>query len=179
MLRLLKRYQMRLTVWRLCTQRLIRSLHQSWMNMPLKSDLNVLFDADGKYIGNLIQCYVINDELVIQDMSPMQPRFIHSLWQVALIPSAGWLLLPTRYKPFNGAPTITYTGTNIGQLRKLRLKCFLVIPADSLRGIFLPIFRWQVCQISSFFLLLFYKVYHLIYLNDPLIYCHYELELQH
>lgn len=37
--------------------------------IALKSDLNVLFDADGKYIGNLIQCYVINDELVIQDMS--------------------------------------------------------------------------------------------------------------
>lgn len=37
--------------------------------IALKSDLNVLFDADGNYIGNLIQCYVINDELVIQDMS--------------------------------------------------------------------------------------------------------------
>ncbi|HGD1712292.1 TPA: TaqI-like C-terminal specificity domain-containing protein [Streptococcus agalactiae] len=37
--------------------------------IALKSDLNILFDADGNYIGNLIQCYVINDELVIQDMS--------------------------------------------------------------------------------------------------------------
>ncbi|HAQ3910899.1 TPA: N-6 DNA methylase [Enterococcus faecium] len=37
--------------------------------IALKSDLNVLFDAEGNYIGNLIQCYVINDELVIQDMS--------------------------------------------------------------------------------------------------------------
>lgn len=37
--------------------------------IALKSDLNVLFDAAGNYIGNLIQCYVINDELVIQDMS--------------------------------------------------------------------------------------------------------------
>ena len=37
--------------------------------IALKSDLNVLFDADGNYIGNLIQCYVINDELIIQDMS--------------------------------------------------------------------------------------------------------------
>ena len=37
--------------------------------IALKSDLNVLFDVDGKFIGNLIQCYVINDELVIQDMA--------------------------------------------------------------------------------------------------------------
>lgn len=37
--------------------------------IALKSDLNVLFDTDGNHIGNLIQCYVINDELVIQDMS--------------------------------------------------------------------------------------------------------------
>lgn len=37
--------------------------------IALKSDLNVLFDAEGKFIGNLIQCYVINDELVIQDMA--------------------------------------------------------------------------------------------------------------
>lgn len=37
--------------------------------IALKSDLNILFDAEGNYIGNLIQCYVINDELVIQDMS--------------------------------------------------------------------------------------------------------------
>lgn len=37
--------------------------------IALKSDLNVLFDAEGNHIGNLIQCYVINDELVIQDMS--------------------------------------------------------------------------------------------------------------
>lgn len=37
--------------------------------IALKSDLNVLFDVDGNHIGNLIQCYVINDELVIQDMS--------------------------------------------------------------------------------------------------------------
>lgn len=37
--------------------------------IALKSDLNVLFDSDGNYIGNIIQCYVINDELIIQDMS--------------------------------------------------------------------------------------------------------------
>ena len=37
--------------------------------IALKSDLKVLFDVDGKFIGNLIQCYVINDELVIQDMA--------------------------------------------------------------------------------------------------------------
>ena len=37
--------------------------------IALKSDLNVLFDVEGNHIGNLIQCYVINDELVIQDMS--------------------------------------------------------------------------------------------------------------
>ena len=37
--------------------------------IALKSDLNVLFDADGNFIGNLIQCYVVNDELVIQDMA--------------------------------------------------------------------------------------------------------------
>lgn len=37
--------------------------------IALKSELNVLFDVDGNHIGNLIQCYVINDELVIQDMS--------------------------------------------------------------------------------------------------------------
>ena len=37
--------------------------------IALKSDLNVLFDVDGNFIGNLIQCYVINDELVIQDMA--------------------------------------------------------------------------------------------------------------
>lgn len=37
--------------------------------IALKSDLNVLFDSDGKTIGHLIQCYVINDELVIQDKS--------------------------------------------------------------------------------------------------------------
>lgn len=37
--------------------------------IALKSDLNVLFDAEGHHIGNLIQCYVINDELIIQDMS--------------------------------------------------------------------------------------------------------------
>ncbi|EKF8742220.1 Eco57I restriction-modification methylase domain-containing protein, partial [Staphylococcus pseudintermedius] len=36
--------------------------------IALKSELNVLFDNDGNYIGNLIQCYVINDELIIQDM---------------------------------------------------------------------------------------------------------------
>lgn len=35
--------------------------------IALKTDLNVLFDIDGKYLGNLIQCYVINDELVIQN----------------------------------------------------------------------------------------------------------------
>ena len=37
--------------------------------IALKSDLNVLFDSEGNYIGNIIQCYVINDELIIQDMS--------------------------------------------------------------------------------------------------------------
>lgn len=37
--------------------------------IALKSDFNVLFDVDGNFIGNLIQCYVINDELVIQDMA--------------------------------------------------------------------------------------------------------------
>lgn len=37
--------------------------------IALKSDLNIIFDADGEYIGNLIQCYVINDELIVQDMS--------------------------------------------------------------------------------------------------------------
>ncbi|MEB8070770.1 MULTISPECIES: TaqI-like C-terminal specificity domain-containing protein [Staphylococcus] len=36
--------------------------------IALKSELNVLFDSDGNHIGNLIQCYVINDELIIQDM---------------------------------------------------------------------------------------------------------------
>lgn len=35
--------------------------------IALKSELNVLFDEEGHFIGNLIQCYVINDELVIQD----------------------------------------------------------------------------------------------------------------
>jgi len=37
--------------------------------IAIKSELNILIDADGLYIGNLIQCYVINDELIIQDMS--------------------------------------------------------------------------------------------------------------
>lgn len=37
--------------------------------IALKSELNVLFDDEGNHIGNLIQCYVINDELVIQDMA--------------------------------------------------------------------------------------------------------------
>lgn len=36
--------------------------------IALKSELNVLFDSDENHIGNLIQCYVINDELIIQDM---------------------------------------------------------------------------------------------------------------
>lgn len=37
--------------------------------IALKSELNVLFDSDENHIGNYIQCYVINDELIIQDMS--------------------------------------------------------------------------------------------------------------
>ncbi|MFW8054399.1 DUF7149 domain-containing protein [Vagococcus fluvialis] len=37
--------------------------------IAIKSELNILLDTDGLYIGNLIQCYVINDELIVQDMS--------------------------------------------------------------------------------------------------------------
>ena len=36
--------------------------------IALKSELNSLFDTEGKPIGHLIQCYVVNDELIVQDL---------------------------------------------------------------------------------------------------------------
>lgn len=36
--------------------------------IALKSELNSLFDIEGKPIGHLIQCHVVNDELIVQDL---------------------------------------------------------------------------------------------------------------
>lgn len=36
--------------------------------IALKSELNSLFDTEGKPIGHLIQCHVVNDELIVQDL---------------------------------------------------------------------------------------------------------------
>lgn len=36
--------------------------------IALKSELNSLFDTEDKPIGHLIQCYVVNDELIVQDL---------------------------------------------------------------------------------------------------------------
>ena len=36
--------------------------------IALKSEVNSLFDTEGKPIGHLIQCHVVNDELIVQDL---------------------------------------------------------------------------------------------------------------